>query len=92
MGNVEALEEGRQAFGRSEWRACFRALAQADERTPLGPEDLWRLGDAAYLSGDDDAAIAAWTRAHHALVELGEPVRAARFVRSASSRRLAAAA
>jgi DNA-binding CsgD family transcriptional regulator/tetratricopeptide (TPR) repeat protein len=76
---VRALEDGRRAFAELRWRAAFDALSTADDEAPLETEDLERLGDAAYLIGDDDAAIAAWTRAHNALAARGDCLRAARL-------------
>ncbi len=74
-----ALEKGRHAFAGREWRAAFDQLAQADRESALSAADLERLGNAAYLAGKDDEAIAAWTRAHNAFVEQGECLRAARL-------------
>jgi DNA-binding CsgD family transcriptional regulator len=51
--------------------ACGR-LRAADEASPLAAEDLWRLGLASYLTGRDDAFVAALERAHHAQVEAGD--------------------
>jgi DNA-binding CsgD family transcriptional regulator len=76
---IRALEMGRQAFASREWRAAFDQLANADRESALGTADLERLGNAAYLVGKDDEAIAAWTRAHNALVEQDERLRAVRL-------------
>lgn len=76
---IRALEKGGQAFASREWRAAFDQLAKADREAALGAADLERLGDAAYLVGKDDEAIAAWTRAHNAFVEQDECLRAARL-------------
>ncbi len=79
MEMIRALEKGRQAFAGREWRAAFDQLAQADRESALGAADLERLGDAAYLAGKDDEAVAAWTRAYNAFVEQDECLRAARL-------------
>ena len=44
----------------------------------MGLEDLERLAAAAYLVGRVDESVDAWVRAHHAYVDAGEVVRAAR--------------
>jgi len=57
---------------------AFDSLRAADRGVVLEPGDLERLGDAAYLVGQDDEAIAAWMRAHTGYVERNECLRAAR--------------
>jgi DNA-binding CsgD family transcriptional regulator len=76
---ADALEHGRRAFAGLKWRAAFDSLSAADRDAELEPKDLERLGDAAYLIGDDDGAVAAWTRAHNAFAERDECLRAARL-------------
>ena len=75
----EELARGRAAFEARRWRAAFEALSAADREAALAPEDLARLGDAAYLVGKDDDAVAAWTRAHHQLAGRDDRVGAARL-------------
>lgn len=75
---LTTLEEGRKAFSERQWRAAFDRLREADEESCLGAEDLARLGDAAYLVGEDDVAVAIWTRAYSAFVERNECQCAAR--------------
>jgi len=72
------LEAGRKAFARQQWRAACEQLAAADARSPLEIADLDRFATAAYLAGREDEAIASWRRAHHALVDEGNPQAAAR--------------
>lgn len=79
MARSEAVARGRAAFEAREWRAAFEALSEADGDAALAPDDLARLGDAAYLLGKDDDAIAAWTRAHHQLAGRDDLVGAARL-------------
>lgn len=81
MESVErraALEDARRAFAERQWRAAFERFGQADGASSLGPDDLARLGDSAYLVGEDDVAVASWTRAHNAFVARDECLRAAR--------------
>jgi DNA-binding CsgD family transcriptional regulator len=70
--------QGRQAHARRQWRQAFDLLAAADRESALGPQDLVRLGESAYLVGEESEAVAAWTRAHTGFVEQAEPLRAAR--------------
>ena len=54
------------------------ALSLADQATPLETEDLELLAMSAYLIGRDDDYLSALERAHHAYLDAGEGVRAAR--------------
>ncbi len=78
MATIRTLEAGRKAFANREWRAAFDLLSAADGESALGAPDLEQLGNAAYLIGEDDAAIATWTRAQNAFVEQDDCLRAAR--------------
>ncbi len=78
MAGGHSREAGKRAFARRQWRAAFEELSAADAESPLDATELEQLGHAAYLIGQEDAATAAWTRAHNAFVELDEPRRAAR--------------
>lgn len=79
MESTLALRRGRAAFTRQAWRAAYVELSAADGAAPLAAADLERLAAAAYLVGEDARAAAAWTRAHHLLVEEGRIERAARW-------------
>lgn len=72
------LEEGRAAFDAHSWGEAYRNLADADDQTALELDDLEKLALAAYLTGHDDAATDAWSRAHHDALQRGDPPRAAR--------------
>jgi len=78
MGANDALARGRAAFDREAWSDAYRALAAADARVPLAPDDLDRLATAAYLVGEDSASAEARARAHAGFLETNDPVRAAR--------------
>jgi ATP/maltotriose-dependent transcriptional regulator MalT len=45
------LEHGRACYDRGAWHDAFEALRLADQATPLGCDDLQRLGNVAYLLG-----------------------------------------
>jgi DNA-binding CsgD family transcriptional regulator/tetratricopeptide (TPR) repeat protein len=62
---ADILDRGRESFGRHAWADAHAALAAADEREPLAPDDLVVLSMAAYLVGRDEESIAVLERAHH---------------------------
>ena len=78
MERQAELERGRESYRRRAWADAYRSLALADQRTPLGPEDLELLARAAYLRALDDACLQALERAHRAHLDSGDPVGAAR--------------
>ena len=75
---ADALDRGREFFGRHAWEDAFAELSAADREAALELEDLERLAVAAYLVGADGESDDAWLRAHHECLRLGEVVRAAR--------------
>ena len=75
---IDALDRGRECFGRREWGDAYARLCAADSDAPLEIDDLERLAVAAYLVGNDDASADAWLRAHHECQRLADPARAAR--------------
>ena len=60
------------------WRDAYESLSAADRAAPLEAEDLERLATAAYMLSRDDEYVRALERAHHAQLEAGERLRAAR--------------
>ncbi|MFW6092181.1 MAG: DNA-binding response regulator, partial [Actinomycetota bacterium] len=78
MTTVDVLDQGRAAYARQEWANAYTHLAAADRATPLDPGDLERLATAAYLTGDEPAAVTVLTRAFHESVGRDEIERAAR--------------
>jgi hypothetical protein len=71
MSVVDELVKGREAFERREWVDAYNRLS-AVERGHLSPDDLLRLGMAAYLSGDDDSCVRALQQAYQAELDAGE--------------------
>jgi DNA-binding CsgD family transcriptional regulator len=53
-------------------------LSQADEAAPLSADDLELIAASAYMIGREDDYLDALERAHHAHLEAGEAMRAAR--------------
>ena len=68
---ADALDRGRELFGRREWGDAFAELLAADREAPLGLDDLERLALAAYLVGADGESDDAWLRAHHECIRRG---------------------
>jgi ATP/maltotriose-dependent transcriptional regulator MalT len=75
---ADAIDRGRESFGRRAWGDAFLQLSAADDDSQLEVEDLERLAAAAYLVGRVDDSVNAWARAHHGCVHAGDDARAAR--------------
>jgi ATP/maltotriose-dependent transcriptional regulator MalT len=78
MTAADALDRGRESFGRRSWADAFAQLSAADRESPLEAEDLERLATAAYLIGMDDDGADAGARAHHEFLRRGSVERAVR--------------
>ncbi|MDP9807942.1 DNA-binding NarL/FixJ family response regulator/TolA-binding protein [Rhizobium tibeticum] len=78
FGETDQLALGREAYERSAWDDAYRRLSVADEASPLGVEDLERLAMAAYLAGREVSYLHALERTHHAYLDAGNSLRAAR--------------
>jgi DNA-binding CsgD family transcriptional regulator len=78
MTTADALDRGRESFGRRAWADAFAQLSATDREFPLEAEDLERLATAAYLIGRDDDGAGAGARAHHEFLRRGEVERAVR--------------
>ncbi|HET9610116.1 MAG TPA: LuxR family transcriptional regulator [Acidimicrobiales bacterium] len=78
MSEGDVLDEGRGAYGRRAWAEAYDRLSAADRRVALGADDLERLATAAYLTGHDATSSDAWTRAHQARLDAGDPEGAVR--------------
>jgi ATP/maltotriose-dependent transcriptional regulator MalT len=75
---MDTLAAGREWFLQHAWADCYEALSAVDRESPLGPDDLERIGMAAYLIGRDSQSVDALGRAYQLLAETGEVERAAR--------------
>ena len=71
------LESGRSALAERAWDEAFALLWSAAKEQELGPEDLERLGDAAWCSGRYAECIDARERAYAAYLEEGNRAAAA---------------
>lgn len=72
-----SLELGRDAVERHAWTQALEAFAAADRDGGLSPDDLERMGKAAWWAGKPDEASDALERAFAAYVEAGRPIEAA---------------
>jgi class 3 adenylate cyclase len=64
----DPLTAGREAIARNDWSEAYERLQEADGRSPLAPQDLEQLAEAAWWTGRLDECIAARERAfalHH---------------------------
>lgn len=66
-----------EAFAERAWSEAYHRLSRA-ARAELSSTDLEQLAIAAYLVGDDQAAVAAWDQAHKRQIESGQRAEAAR--------------
>jgi class 3 adenylate cyclase len=73
----DSLERGREAADRHDWSEAVEALTDADRETPLGAEDLERLGNALWWSAQPADSNEILERAFNAYVDGGRPSEAA---------------
>jgi hypothetical protein len=64
MTRADALDRGRETFGRQAWGDAYAPLSAADREAALEPDDLERLAKAAHLVGRDVDSGDVWARAH----------------------------
>jgi DNA-binding CsgD family transcriptional regulator len=72
------LDRGLDAFARRAWAEAHAELSRADAEAALAPEAVEQLAMTAYLIGRDVESEELLSRAHHAFLARGEPVKAAR--------------
>jgi class 3 adenylate cyclase len=72
-----SLEQGRDAVKRHAWTEALEAFAAADRERGLPPDDLERMGEAAWWAGKPDEASGTIERAFTAYAEAGRPLEAA---------------
>jgi DNA-binding CsgD family transcriptional regulator/tetratricopeptide (TPR) repeat protein len=77
-GGCDHLERGRKHYGLRAWADAYNALSLADQKTPLGAEDLELCAMAAYMIGRDDEYLTTLERAHNAHMNAGQCARAVR--------------
>jgi DNA-binding CsgD family transcriptional regulator len=72
------LERGRRSYAERAWVDAYESLSAADRTVPLEADDLEMLATSAYMLGRDEEYVADLERAHHAHLDRGEGLRAAR--------------
>jgi ATP/maltotriose-dependent transcriptional regulator MalT len=72
------LDRAREAYERREWLDAYEAFSRADAESPLGALDLELLAFSASMVGRMDDYGALLERAHHAYLDGGETLPAAR--------------
>jgi DNA-binding CsgD family transcriptional regulator len=80
VADGDELAAAQEAYESRRWADACTHLAAADRQGSLDAEPLDRLGTAAYLTGQMDAAAAAWERAHLGYLRDGGVPRAVRCV------------
>jgi len=75
---AQTLETGRDAFGRHAWQEAVEAFSAVDRDAALAPDDLERLGTAAWWAARPDDATEAYERAFAGFSAAGRPLEAAR--------------
>ena len=74
----QTLQEAREAFERHAWHAAHEGFLEADAASPLSPEDLEHLAEAAWWTGRLADVIAAVERAYSGHLAAGHRADAAR--------------
>ena len=72
------LEQGRQAFRARRWSQAVRLLSDAEERSPLTPEDYEALTASRFLISPDQAGAEIMGAASQVLLARGDVLRAVR--------------
>ncbi len=78
MADLDELQQGRDAYDARAWRAAHDALSRADLEAGLGAADLELLATSSYMLGRDDEYVSELELAHHAHLQAGATLRAAR--------------
>jgi DNA-binding CsgD family transcriptional regulator/tetratricopeptide (TPR) repeat protein len=78
MAMDDAIDRGRESFGRRAWLDAYEQLSAAGGQAHLELEDLERLAAAAYLLGRDEESVDVWARAYHKCTQVDDVARAAR--------------
>jgi DNA-binding CsgD family transcriptional regulator/tetratricopeptide (TPR) repeat protein len=78
MRSADLVAQARVAYGRRSWGEAYKQFATADAAARLDLNDLERFALAAYLTGRDEEATLAWTRAQQEALRGDDPQRAAR--------------
>jgi DNA-binding CsgD family transcriptional regulator/tetratricopeptide (TPR) repeat protein len=72
------LQRGRESYDALAWGDAFELLSRADQKAPLGGDDLARLATSAHMLGRVDEWIPLLERAHQRYAAEGEVLPAVR--------------
>ncbi|MDH3250861.1 MAG: LuxR C-terminal-related transcriptional regulator, partial [Acidimicrobiia bacterium] len=75
---ADQLAKGRSAAAGRQWADAYSILAEADQRAPLGADDLETLAFTSYMIGSEVEMVELLERAHHAHLDDGDLPAAAR--------------
>jgi DNA-binding CsgD family transcriptional regulator len=75
---VEDLVKGREAFERREWVTAYEKLREVDP-VELTRDDVIRIGMAAHLAGDHEAAMNVLERGYRSSLDSGDTLGAVRI-------------
>jgi DNA-binding CsgD family transcriptional regulator/tetratricopeptide (TPR) repeat protein len=78
VSSEKELERGRASYAKHAWLDAYESLARADDKRPLGAEDLELLARSAFMLGRDDEYVRGLERSHYAHLDAGEVPEAAR--------------
>jgi DNA-binding NarL/FixJ family response regulator len=78
VGVDAGLEQARQAYQQQAWADAFEGFLAADRISPLGIDDLERLGETAHVLGRFREAVRVQRHVYQAHADAGEPGRAVR--------------
>jgi putative flavoprotein involved in K+ transport len=74
----EEIERGWEAYARRAWAEAYESLSHADQTAELGVEDVELLATSASMIGCIDEYLGLLERVHHASLDTGDGLRAAR--------------
>lgn len=69
---VDQLVKGRSAAAERMWSEAYSSLVSADQRAPLGADDLETLAFTSYMIGREDEMVEFLERAHHGHLDGGD--------------------
>ena len=75
---ADELRRGREAYTNRAWLDAYTVLSEADRAAPLQAEDLELLATSASMVGRMDDYLSVLERAHHAHLDAGDHLGAAR--------------
>jgi DNA-binding CsgD family transcriptional regulator len=75
---IDELRRGRESYARREWLDAYESLSRAEKAAALEAADIELLAISASMVGLMSEFLATMERAHHAYLDAGQGLRAAR--------------